>query len=65
MLGSRRSFGAPLRRDGLCYFAHEEGLQVRLRTGPLQTDDGVSGLAGNEIAFSVGAGDFKFAGLAL
>jgi hypothetical protein len=25
-----------LRRDRLSYFAHEKGLQVRLRTGPLQ-----------------------------
>jgi hypothetical protein len=65
LLGSRGSLGATLRRDRLSYFPHEEWLQVRLRTGPLQTDYGVSGLARNEIALSGGAGYFKFAGLAL
>src|SRR5258706_8852434 len=64
-LGSRGSLGATLRRDRLCYFAHEEGLRVRLRTSPLQTDDRVSGLGRDEIALSVGAGYFKFAVLAL
>src|SRR5579864_188523 len=63
--GGRRSLGATLRRNGLRYFAHEEGLQIGLRTGPLQTYDGMTWLAGNEITLSIGAGDFEFAGLAL
>lgn len=65
MLGSRGSLCTALRRDRLSYLAHEEGLQVRLRTGPLQADNRVSGLARNEIALSGGAGYFKLAGLAL
>jgi hypothetical protein len=44
---------------------HEEGLKIGFRTGPLQTDNGMSGLARNEIALTVGAGYFKLAGLAL
>src|SRR5258708_39338276 len=65
ILGSRGSLCTTLRRDRLSYFAHEEGLQVRLRTGPLQTDNRVSRLARNEIVLSVWAGNVKFAGLAL
>jgi hypothetical protein len=53
-----------LRRDRLSYFPQEKRLQVRLRTGPLQADNRVSGLARNEIALSVGAGYFELAGLA-
>ena len=64
-LGSHGSLGATLRRDRLSYFPHEEWLQVRLRTGPLQTDNRVSRLARNEIVLSVWAGNVKFAGLAL
>jgi hypothetical protein len=63
--GSRGSLGATLRRDGLSYFTHEEGLQVWLTSGPFQTNDRVTRLTRNEIAFSIGAGYFKFAGLAL
>src|SRR5882724_3973517 len=65
MLGSHGSLGATFRRDWLSYFPHEEWLQVRLSTGPLQTDNGMSGLARNEIALSGGAGYFKLAVLAL
>src|SRR5208283_3707904 len=53
------------RRDGLGDFAHEEGLQVGFGGGRLQTDNRVSGLAGHEVALSVGAGYFKLADLAL
>jgi transcriptional regulator with XRE-family HTH domain len=65
MLGDRRPLGATLRRDGLSDLAHEEGLQIRFRRGGLQTDNGVSGLAHYKIALTVGAGNFKLAGLAL
>src|SRR5271165_1511040 len=65
MLGGHGSFCATLRRDGLSHFAYEEGLQVGFRSSRLQTDNGVSGLARNEIALTVGAGYFKLADLAL
>jgi hypothetical protein len=65
MLGGRGPFQTTLTRNGLSHFADEEGLQIRIRTGPLQTDNGMSGLAGDKIALSVGAGHFRFAGLAL
>src|SRR5580704_3533710 len=65
MLSSRSSLGATLGGDGMSYFAHEKGLQTGFRTGQLQTDNGVSGLTRHEIALTVGAGYFKFAGLAL
>jgi hypothetical protein len=43
VLGSHGPLGTTLRRDRLSYFAHEKGLQVRLRTGPLQANNGVPG----------------------
>jgi hypothetical protein len=52
-------------RLSVSHFAHQERLQVDFRRGRLQTDNRVSGLARNEIALTIGAGYFKFAGLAL
>jgi len=65
MLGRCGSFCATFRGDGLGHFTHKEGLRVRFATGPLQADNGVSGLARNKVALSVGAGYFKLADLAL
>ena len=65
MLCSGRPLCATLRGHGMSHFAHQERLQVDFRRGRLQTDNRVSGLARNEIALTIGAGYFKFAGLAL
>jgi len=45
--------------------ADEERLEIWLIAGPLEADNGVPRLATDEIALSVGAGNVKFAGLAL
>jgi hypothetical protein len=64
-LGSRRSLASALDRDGLRDFSYQKRLEIGLRSGPLQADNGMPGLARHKIAFSIGAGYFKFAGLAL